>query len=125
MNEKKNIGFKVPEGYFEEFQNTIPEIIAKEESVSKTKTLRMYYTIAASIVLIAISSLVLIPTNTPQNKTVLYQLSDTDYYDLKMNDLYFAYNEDSQTEPISNDNEEIINYITDEMDLDEIIILSE
>jgi len=126
MKENNKNGFKVPEDYFKEFEQRIPEIIKKHNGIKKSKSFSIYYTIAASIILLAVSSIIFIPKfNINESNINPYELSDAEYFDLKVSDLYYAYNEEANADIVTNNNEEVENYIADEMDLDEIIMLSE
>ena len=80
--------------------------------------------------LLMVSVFVFLPSNkTIANKqAVNIELSDIDYYDINMNDLYYAYNDENiefESENFEAEDIETINYIADELSIDEIILLSE
>lgn len=127
---KKNTGFKVPDQYFETFQDRMSELIHEPEN--KTTTLRsnsIYYAIAASIVLLIVSGITFLPINktSPNNmQTLAYALNDADFYNFEMDDLYYAYNDDLLLEEeMDLYEEELTEYIAEEMELEELITLSE
>lgn len=127
---KKNTGFKVPDQYFETFQDRMSELIHEPEK--KTTTLRsnsIYYAIAASIVLLIVSGITFLPINktSPNNmQTLAYALNDADFYNFEMDDLYYAYNDDVLLEEeMDLYEEELTEYIAEEMELEELITLSE
>ena len=126
MKENNRNGFKIPDNYFEEFKQKIPELIKAEKSNKKPNRIGVYYAVAASIILLILSSLTFLPLNETENhNNPNYLLSDSEYYDLDMNDIYFAYNEEQEIlEEINIPDDEYLNYIADEMELDELIILT-
>ena len=135
MNDKHiKQGFKIPDNYFDEFRNKLPEIIKEHESI-KQPSIRIsptLYLVAASIILLIVSVFTFIPqNNTIDTKTtVAHQvLPDAEYYDLDIDDLYYAYNEGNsggleEAEPAL-DKEALVDYLADASDLDELILLSE
>jgi len=131
-NNKNKGGFKVPEGYFEQFENKIPELI-KEQSKNnpkKTKTIAYFYIAAASISLLILSTFVFLPTEQSNtNKgSINIELSDIDYYDINMDDIYYAYNDENiefETEELNSEDYETINYIADELSFEDLVLLSE
>ena len=129
LEKQKNTksGFKIPENYFEDFRSNISDLIIENKSERKTNHRTLIYAIAASIVLLMVSAITFLPEfNKGNNNSSNYQLSDTEYYDINMDDLYYAYNDDKQI--VSSNTEvdnETVDYLTEEMDLDEIIVLSE
>lgn len=128
MEQEKQNGFKIPENYFEDFRRNIPELIKKEEQKRKSNQLTIFYAAAASLVLLMVSTFVFTSNNNElKNSTNSnYLLSDTEYYDLNINDIYFAYNDDTEINTDFNySDDEIIDIISDEIDLDEFIFLSE
>ena len=91
LEKQKNIesGFKIPEHYFEDFRSNIPNLIKENKSVGKTNHRTLVYAIAASIVLLMVSAITFLPElNKENNKSSNYQLSDAEYYDINMDDLY-------------------------------------
>ena len=128
MNKKTKNAFKIPENYFEDFKQRIPEIINenKKEIKPRSNRLSIYYAVAASIILLIVSAITFLPIlNEQKNSSIQYELSDAEYYDIEMDDLYFAYNDEIVPEENSEaEDEDMINYLADDMDLDEILLLS-
>ena len=129
---KNKNGFRVPEGYFEKSKIEIQELIKQDKSipVNKRNSFSLFYAVAASIVLLMVSVFVFLPSNETLNSkhTVNIELSDIDYYDINMNDLYYAYNDENiavEPESIEPKDIETINYIADELSIEDIILLSE
>jgi len=120
-------GFKIPENYFDEFRNNLPEIIEHNAKEKKQNSIRIYYSIAASIIFIVASIFTFLPSSTTEeNKLLSQELSDVEYYDIDMNDLYYAYSTDLNEQNSNDiDEENIIDYLSDESDLNELILLSE
>ncbi len=128
MRKKTNNSFKIPDNYFEDFKQRIPKIISdnKKEIKPRSNKLSIYYAVAASIILLIVSAITFLPIlNEQKNSPIQYELSDAEYYDIEMDDLYFAYNEEVIPEEVSAvEDEDMVNYLADEMDLDEILLLS-
>ena len=128
MRKKTNNSFKIPDNYFEDFKQRIPKIISdnKKEIKPRSNKLSIYYAVAASIILLIVSAITFSPIlNEQKNSPIQYELSDAEYYDIEMDDLYFAYNEEVIPEEVSAvEDEDMVNYLADEMDLDEILLLS-
>ena len=127
---KKNTGYKVPDQYFETLQERMSELIQEPEK--KTKTIRpisIYYAIAASVVLLIVSALTFLPLNIDSSSntpSLAYDLNDADFYNFEMDDLYYAYNDaEFLEEELDLYEEELADYISEEMNLDELITLSE
>ncbi len=129
LEKQKNTesGFKIPENYFEDFRSNIPNLINEKPSLGKPNHRTLFYAIAASIVLLMVSAITFLPElNKENNKSSNYQLSDAEYYDINMDDLYYAYNDEKESISLNTEvDNETIDYLADEMDLDEIIVLSE
>ncbi len=123
----KESGFKIPDNYFEEFRLNIPDLIKKKKTISKTNHKTLVYAVAASIVLLMVSTITFLPELTRSNiQSDNYELSDAEYYEINMEDLYYAFNDDTESINTSSDlDNETINYMADDMDLEEIIVLSE
>jgi len=128
MRKKTNNSFKIPDNYFEDFKQRIPQIISdnKKEIKPRSNKLSIYYAVAASIILLIVSAITFLPIlNEQKNSPIQYELSDAEYYDIEMDDLYFAYNDEIIPKEISTvEDEDMVNYLADEMDLDEILLLS-
>ena len=122
-------GFKVPEGYFCDFKNRIPDLIKDEKSIKphEKKSIKLFYFAAASIILLMLSTFVFIPTNSKQ-KHIEIQLSDIEYYDINMNDIYYAYNDENiefLDDELNIEDTETINFLVDELSVEELILLNE
>ena len=122
-------GFKVPEGYFEEFRNKIPEII-KEDKVfvpKRNNSIKLFYYAAASIILLMLSTFVFYPSSN-NTKHIEIQLSDIEYYDINMNDIYYAYNDenlDFTENELNLEDTETVNFLADELSIEDLILLNE
>lgn len=135
MNKNKDIGFKVPEGYFDDFNRRIQEKIdsGNNNKPVKQKSLiaRYPYAAAAVIVLLIASSYLLIPFQKEANSTQipntsLSEISDAEYFGINMNDLYYAYNDEIEGISLAEINEEeLIDYLAEESDYNELILLTE
>jgi len=121
-------GFKIPDNYFDDFRKNIPSIIEQREAVPKRNKKLFYFAAAASIILIAVSVFTFLPKQSqPKDMQLLaLELSDVEYYDIDMDDLYYAYEENSEIlNETEIDQENIIDYLESESDLNELIFLSE
>lgn len=127
---KKNTGFKVPDQYFETFQQRISKQIQEpEKKKTNIGSRSIYFAIAASVVLLIVSGITFLPVNndsTPNPYLLAYDLNDADFYNFEMDDLYYAYNDAAiLEEELDLYEEELTDYIAEEMELDELITLSE
>ncbi len=125
-NEIRKGGFKIPEDYFENLRNKIPDIIKNDSSHKK---INIYYTVAASIILLITSIFIFLPQQNINNNSIILSqgLSDVEYYDINIDDIYYAYEDNDKTSLELNniDNETIIDYLEEDSDLNELILLSE
>jgi hypothetical protein len=124
-------GFKVPENYFEEFRASLKLEADQQTSKKKFKLRPMHYSIAASVVLVIVSVFTFMPPKQSTNTNIEHGdilLSDLEYYDIDMHDLYYAYNDEliessSQEPEISDD--VLIDYIADEIEIEDMILYEE
>ncbi|MBN2667863.1 MAG: hypothetical protein JXR60_01430 [Bacteroidales bacterium] len=130
MTIKNKNGFKIPEGYFDTLSNKVQDKILSEQNTSHSIFYRPSYWVAASIIAIVISGVGYFhffensKSNYKNNNIVL---SDLEYYDFNMDDLYYAYNENSITdESIEElDAKSLEEYIVDEVNINDILIFEE
>jgi hypothetical protein len=130
-NIDKTSGFKLPENYFEDFRKQLRIDIEKDTPKKKTFHLSpIHYTIAASILLVIVSTFTFLPFNQNQNSLESSDvlLSDIEYYDIDMNDIYYAYNDElileNETETEINE-DVLIEYLTEEIDINDMILYEE
>ena len=122
-------GFKVPEGYFEDFKNKIPDLIKEDKTLvpQKNNSIKLVYYAAASIILLMLSTFVFSPSNN-NVKHIEIQLSDIEYYDINMNDIYYAYNDenlDFTENELDLEDTETVNFLADELSVEDLILLNE
>jgi len=125
---KHKSGFTVPEGYFNDFRNKIPDLIKEDKNIKIQKKInyKLFYFAAASIILLMLSTFVFYPTTNNQ-KHIEIQLSDIEYYDININDIYYAYNSENinyTDDQLNIEDAETVDFLIDELSIEDLILLN-
>jgi len=74
-----------------------------------------------------LSTFVFLPSNN-NVKHIEIQLSDIEYYDINMNDFYYAYNDENLNfteNELDLEDTETVNFLADELSVEDLILLNE
>ncbi|GEM_PF-2314182 len=129
MNINQQNGFNTPENYFSDFRAQLNQKIQLQKAVpTQQNTISRFtfgqFSVAASILVLFVSSILLM--DSPNNQMIIKKanivLSDVDYYDIEINDLYYAFEEGVRNTANENETGEAIeDFLSQDPDFEEIL----
>jgi len=119
----KKDGFKIPDNYFEQLPDSIMQKIAKEKKKKKIFHLSIISSVAAAILIIFVSVYTMYPQQNTPIKLDDCQISDIEYFDIEMTDIYDVC-ENTTTTDKSVSKKEIVDFLVND-DTDYEWILNE